>query len=530
MFFVRINGSREDVTIMDRFWKGAFAWLCVLALTLSWLPALAEFSPRYQQLSAGEGMTLTLRAQFDALSPLSKSTLGTVNEGLDGFALTLTTGNDRRADFAMNGDSVLQADVQRKDDYRLTTFSPNGGSYLTAQGDPDALTLLWGRETEVFDPSSFPAAYLKLAPQLYEKLSSHVTPKKSKEATSIKNASKSTSSEIYTFTGDDMNEFWPRVLDTLLPAMEEALAKQPALYMKAEELLEELEFSGECRFKRFLNKEGEDMGVQFTGNAALGEDKRKVTLFYGFTPDKGGYLSFSAPATKGKNNFKVTAAVQLTSKKSVNTVAVEGTYTRTYDGKTVSGTLTANLKNTVRDEDEKWTGKATVTRTENKVKSTWTLTPDLTFDDDGLKGTVAVQKKEGNKNTVKAALDVSLGERETLTAPAAASAKDLREASPERAKIAVQAELDALTDAFIEILEPLTEKELTSIEKDLQTDAWFMFPITSAVQSAVAELTAPEEETFDEAEEEEEAFEQEDPAGDEQSDEGWYTSFDDGDA
>ena len=501
VFFVRMDGSRKDVTIMGRNWKRVFAWACVFAVLLSCAPALAEFSPRYTKLNAGNGLTLTLRMKADALSPLSKAALETVNEWLDGLALTVTAGKNSSADVSLMGESVLRADVQRREDYALTTFSPDGGSYLTASDAADALTLLCGRDFEWFDPSGLPGAYVKLAPQLYDKLASHVTPKKSKEGTSIKNASKAVSNETYTFSGDEMNEFWPRVLDTLLPAMEEALSSQPGLCAKAEELLENIEFSGQCKFKRFLDKAGDDMGLQFTGNAALGDDKRKVTLFYGFTPDKGGYLSFSAPAVKGKNNLKVTCAVQMTGKKNTNTLVIESTYTRTFDGKTVSGTVNANLKNSLGQDEEKWTGKATVTRTENKVKSTWTLTPALTFDDEGLSGSVAVQKKEGSKTMVKAALDVKIGPYEQAEVPAAASAKDLRSADPDRALITVQAETAPLTYALTGLIEQLTEKERTGLFGNIRADAWINGPLTPALEAAVSGLSEPEEESGEEPEE-----------------------------
>ena len=498
-FFVRMDGSRKDVTIMGRSWKQIFAWLCVFAVLLSCGPALAEFSPRYTQMNAGNGLTLTIRMKADALSPLSKDALDTVNEWLDGAALTITAGQNASADFSLLGESVLRADVQRKDDYALTTFSPSGGSYLTAADAADALTLLCGRDFEWPDPSGFPAAYVKLAPQLYDKLASHVTPKKSKEGTSIKNASKAASNETYTFSGDEMNEFWPRVLDTLRPAMEEALVSQPGLCAKAEELLESIEFSGQCKFKRFLDKAGDDMGLQFTGNAALGDDKRKVTLFYGFTPEKGGYLSFSAPAVKGKNNIKITCGVQLTSKKSANTLTIESTYTRTLAGKTVSGSVNANLKNTLGQDEEKWTGKATVTRTENKVKSTWTLTPSLTFDGDGLSGTMAAQKKEGGKTTVKATLNVKAEPYQKATPPAAASAKDLRDTDTERAILMAQDEAEPLTAAMVDLISQLSEKERTGILNTVRTDAWFNSPLALALGGALGALTEPEEEPEEEA-------------------------------
>ncbi|MBR5110657.1 MAG: hypothetical protein IK099_10715 [Clostridia bacterium] len=452
-------------------------------------------------MNAENSLALTMRVKAESLNGISKDSLETINEWLDSAALTVCSGENSRAEISLEGESVLQADVEHRDGYTLTVFSPSGGTYLTAENAPDALTLFCGREMEWFDPSVIPGAYLKLAPQLYEKLSSHVTPKKSKEATSIKNASKAVSNETYTFSGDDMNEFWPRILDALLPVLEETLANQPGLCAKAEDLLEALEFSGECRFKRFLDKAGDDMGLQFTGNAGVNGDKRKVTLFYGFTPDKGGYLSFSAPAVKGKNNFKVTCAVQMTSKKNTRTLGLEGTYTRTLDGATVSGTLSASLKNTIQDDDEQWTGKVTISRTENKVKSTWTLTPKLVFSADGMDGTVAVQKKQGDRSMVKASFAVKLNVTEDITQPSAASAKDLREVSAELAKDMVQDEAEPLVMALSDLINPLNGKEKAAILNDIRTDAWMNGPITPALEAAVEWLTE-EEEPEEEPEEE----------------------------
>ena len=175
--------------------------------------------------------------------------------------------------------------------------------------------------------------------------------------------------------------------------------------------------------------------------------------------------------------------------------------------------MTANLKNAVKEEEEKWTGKVTVTRTEDKVKSTWTLTPALVFDDEGLSGSVGLQKKEGSKNTVKAAFDVKAGPYQGAIPPAAASAKDLRDASPERARAMVQEEIAPLTAALAELMESLTDKERASLLHDLRTDAWMNGPVTPALEAAVEELEESEEP--EEPEESEEPEDEWDEEGDE---------------
>ena len=58
-----------------------------------------------------------------------------------------------------------------------------------------------------------------------------------------------------------MNASWPKILETLLPALQSGLQNAPGAAQSLEELLRSLTFSGECRFKRFLDKAGEDMGT-----------------------------------------------------------------------------------------------------------------------------------------------------------------------------------------------------------------------------------------------------------------------------
>ena len=482
LIFVMIMGKRKDVTCMSGFWRRALALACAWAVLLSCASALAEFSPRWTEWSRKEGVSVTLGATAEAWNPLSKASLAQVNEWLTGLSLTLNMGASEQAALSMNGESLLQVGVQRLSGYTLTTFAPSGGAYLTSPDAPDALSLLAGEGVSLPDPAGFPGAYVKLAPGLYEKLASHTAPKAAKQVTSIKNSTASTANEVYTFSGDELNEFWPRVLDTLLPALENALEASPDLYSQAEALLEELTFSGECKFKRFLSKDGEDMGLQFTGQAARGEDKRKVTLFYGFTPNKGGYLSFSLPAVKGKNNLKLTVAVAMTQKNGVNTFSVESAYTCTLDGKTVSATLDGSLKNTVREESEKWTGKVTLTRTENKVKTTWTLFPDWTWTDEGMTGSAAVQQKTGNTVKLKATVNVAVTDYQPFALPSAASAKDLRALTLERARTAVQAELAPLTLALGRLIAPLSEKERDTLLHDLRTDAWMNGPVVPVAE------------------------------------------------
>ena len=491
MLFVFIHGNRKDVGYMSRHTR-LFALLIAAGLLLSSTGALAEFSPRYEQLAAGEGLTLTVSGQLESLKPLSVQSIEIVNGWLDGLEFSVTDGKNTCVRIVKNGESLLSASVNRQAGYTLTAFQPSGSVYLTDPTGPDALTLITGKELALPDFFALPTLYRAAAPSLYAALEKYVTPKTVKEATSIKNASAAASYVNYQFQDGKLNEAWPDALAAILPALKETLSDQPSLYAQAEELLRSLEFSGECRFKRFLDKEGNDLGLQFTGRAARDGDNRKVTLFGGYTPGKGGYISLTLAGVGSKNSLKFSMGVKLTSKKNVNTLTAEGSLDRVMDGKKTAYTLNASLKNEVGQESEHWTGKITATGTENKVKTTWTLTPDLMFDESGLEGNVTVQRKTGSAVSLKAKAHVRLTSAGEEGYPAALSAKDLRGLTQERARTAVLAELAPLTGAIASLTANLTEDERILLLHELRTDEWMngsSVPVQAAEQQTTQEYT-----------------------------------------
>lgn len=463
--------GRKDVGNM-RGHKRCFALLIAAMLWLSCTGALAEFSPRYGQFAAGEGMTLEASGQLESLSKLGKQSLEIVNGWLDGLVFRVASGNTLSAVIEKNGENLVSAFVNRQGSYTLTAFQPSGNVYLTDPAGPDALTLITGKDMSLPDVSALPALYKNAAPSLYAALEKYATPKTVKEATSIKNASAASSYVNYLFPDGKLNEAWPDVLEAVLPCLKEALSDHPGWYAEAEKLLSALEFSGECRFKRFLDKEGNDLGLQFTGKAAKDGDNRKVTLFGGYTEGKGGYVSLTLAGVGSKNSLKASFGVKLTAKKNVNTLTAEGSLDRVMDKKTTAYTLNASLKNEVKEESEHWTGKVTVTGTENKVKTTWTLTPDLIFDDSGLEGEVAAQRKTGSNVTMKAKVHARLAAAVEEDRPAALSAKDLRGLTEDRARTAVLSELAPLTGALASLTADLTEDERTLLLHELRTDEW----------------------------------------------------------
>lgn len=481
---------------MRKQWRGALA--AMLALLMGMLPAAqAEFSPGYESIMAGEAIRLTLSGRLDQAAALSEESLAVVNAWLNRLQLTLSSGetetaNWARASAAYDGKSLLSIATVTETDQTVTVFEHAGTAYRTAPDQPDALSLLAGASDGLPRLELLPDAYAQGAQALYACLAEKTTPKHTKASTSIRNATASAAYENYILKADEMNAAWPEILAQLWPMLEPALQNMPNERETLQTLLSSLVFSGECRFKRFLDKEGGDMGLQFTGNAAQGEDKRKATLFGGFTPDKGGYVSLALPAVKGKNNTKLTVSWKLTEKSGQHTLTLEAQYTNTLNGETKTAALNVNLKNTVKNGGEAWTGTITWASQEpGENRRQWQLKPTLTLDGNGLHGDVAVQRKEKNKVDLKATLSLSLTACDVVF-PETSAAVDLRGMDDVAARTAVSGEMQPLTLALARLMAALPEESRSLLLHDLRTDAWMNGP-TAGLDGTLPETKSGKE-------------------------------------
>ncbi len=464
-----------------------FSLLMAAVLWLSCPGALAEFSPRYEQLAAGDHMTLEISGQLNSLSTLSSRSLEIVNGWLEGLALRVSAGRRDAVAVMKNGESLISAFVERQAGYTLTAFQPSGEAYLTDPAGPDALQLIGGETTQLPDLTVLPALYMKAAPALYAALENYVTPKKVRESTSIKNANAAAFYINYQFPDGKFNEAWPETLEAILPYVKEAFKMQPDLYEDMEGLLRGLTFSDECRFKRFLDKEGNELGFQFTGKAERDGDKRKVTMYGGYTPGKGGYVSVNLAGVGSKNSLKGSLSVKLTTKQNVTTLDAEGSLNRVLNGRSTAYTLNAALKNETGEEEEHWTGKITCSEKEHGIKTAWTLSPDMTFTENGLEGDVSVQRKTGSDVTLEARIHALLTVGEEEGAFGIHSAKDLRGLTEEKARASALSELAPLTGALAPLAAELKEDERTLLLHELRTNAWMngpSVPVPDAVEDS----------------------------------------------
>jgi len=510
---------------------------CALALILA-LPAasMAEFSPRLNALKEKDGVALELTGQYQSLSRLSKATLQAVNDWLARSAVKAEGrlgGQMSAVGLTEDGKDVFSIATQTQENGVVTAFKPSGNAYLTGNGQKTAFDLIAGGGAFVPDLAQFPGLYAKIARVMYPVLESKNEGKVKKTRTTVKNAAASTSYVDYVFKADEMNALWPDVAAAVIPVIRDFFRDQPGTAAQIEELLNNLVFSGECRFKRLREKENGDMGVQFTGVAGKENDLRKVTVFGGYTEGKGGYLSVKMPAVKGKNTLTAQLSLEEGKTKSgVRSLKINGNYKSRLDGVNESGTVKASLRNTIKNDDEHWAGSVTVSQTKNGTKTTYTFQPDLKFTAEGLSGSVKVQRSVGGKADMKATVQVKLTEAAAAQLEEADTAQDLRDMSEKEAQAAVREELPELVQVVARWMGELPEDVRDLLTHELRTDEWMAMTAVDAAEEETEKAAEPEEETAEDetpADEEQQEEQPEDQPGEAAEDDRWEDAEDDGD-
>lgn len=453
----------------------AWAWALMLALSAS--PARAAFSPAWDSLTEKEALTLTVGGTVTEAAGLADTSLAAVNGWLDGACafITLNADGGWRIRMAYRDADVMDVCCEKRGGGAVTVFSSTGRAYLTSEDQPDALALLTGTGDGIPDPIALAAAYPDCAKALFQALAEAVTAKTVKDKTSIQYALPPPVYESYAFPDGSLNDVWPRASRALLTAMKPALARWPQMGKSVEETLTALTFSGNCQIRRYLDADGNDMGVQFTGRAGVGE-ARKAFLTFGFTPGRGGSLALQWSTASG--SFKLSAGGRLTAaQENGGELTYKGSLTRKEGKDEETLEWDVKLQNTIRAGTETWTGKAVCTRTVNKEKTVWTLIPALTLDGEGLSGTVEAQKKTGKRVTLKATLRLALAE----DLPAAAGfetdrAVDLKGLDAEEARALAAAEMIPLAGAAARLMASLPQEVRSRLTHDLRTDAWMTGP------------------------------------------------------
>lgn len=444
--------------------KRLAAFFLCLTLALS-CAARAEFSETLDALktayAAGSPVTARIAVSFDSLGG-SDGTLAVVNEALSPLEATLTLSKDSEAVLLTDGGETLLS--------------------VAGEGMGDAaLSPLGAAETLL-------ALYQDVLPIFYSELAQGGKTTEAVKSLSIKNVGYAKKQTVYTYTTEEAAALLPILHELLDGRLEELLANTPfreafITYFNG------MAFADKLVVKRFMDKDGNDMGVQATAKVvnAEGGDKRSVTLFGGYSAGTGAYLSFSCPAVKGDNSLKfvLSAAVKKTSKQATLTASVD--VTRRVDKERYTLATDVSLKNKLTD-GETWLGTVKRSESVNGVQTAYTVTPALVLKDGALSGTVKVEKTADKASVYKLTANVSLAPGAEDAFSSARTTLKLAGLTDEEREQALAPVVKQIEGALLARLAAMPEKERMLLLTLLRTDAWMNGP---SVPVPGAQETAP---------------------------------------
>lgn len=362
--------------------------LCLTLVLLLLLPAgFAQSLPLVSALLPdlqGQGAQLTITGEIKEWNAFKGVSLAAFEEWARNSSLTLQVGQDYSLAALRFLDSPVVQYAQSPDGVVILP----GGTLYTG-GEESLSALLGGDLVDLDAPGRFLSvlrAIRNALPALPPLLASYE--ETVKEGITIKNVGRGSQKVNYELTAAQWQGVWPQITQEIVSALEQELPGDP-IADKAQAFLRQVAFDKKGTYKRFLDKDGNDIGWQFTGTLSLmGQDARKATLYGGYIQD-GLYLSVKLPALRGKNDLTLALSYALEGSK----IKLDGNYRRSMNGQAETLALAVSL-NTAKG----LSGKAALTLGETGQKNTvWTLTPKLALENGTYSGTVGLSRKKGTR-------------------------------------------------------------------------------------------------------------------------------------
>ncbi|MDI9520998.1 MAG: hypothetical protein QM308_07615 [Bacillota bacterium] len=481
--------------LIRRLWILALALLCLLSSASA--QPLTAVKPLFTTLSSGDPYALHIRAELLHWPDLAKESLAALKSWLLDAELSLLA-HEKAGESALilnHGDKPLLSLYleQTGDAGRMLVSSGDQGAftaYSSASSLPWQALLGAGpalpRPDKARDAlSAFADAALPVL-QPYEKAV--------KTSISIKNVGKGASQLVYSLNKQEAQQVFEDSKARLLPLLDEALtALLPASAQQISAAFSSLEAAGALTLKRFLTKEGEDLGLQLTGAFKMSGAARKLTLFYGHS-DTGFYLSFKFPASKGRDTLEFQTALRFQ----------EDSLLGDWKYKTVSGknteTLTGeiNLKTLPEAEGHRLSGGITSTLKtagEEKASFTYSLTPDFRLQGADLEGNLRLEQSSGKTPLYGLILNFSGRPAQALAIPPSMAEVDLDSATREEVDLAAMNVKTLLLARLKSFLLALPQEArlllLHDLGRDRRTDGQTVAPIDTDRLFTVDEETTP---------------------------------------
>ena len=374
------------------------ALLCAHSAQAAFSPGLTELAGQYD---AGEPLRVDLTAEISAWPDISVKTQGAYQAWLQDASLSVFLkkgkGGEDGAARLSHQDQTIFSLYTRMDtvqaDMRLMILGSAVTRYLGAPESPPWQVLL-GAGEPLPDLMESYKALRDLAALCFV----HLKPceKTLDKSITVKNVGRGASQLVYALKKDDANALWAQASPELLPVFERMFTALPReMAGRARQALLALSFTSELEVKRFLTKEGTDMGLQITGAMMINGVTCRMTLFGGIS-NKGLYLSFKLPATKGADTLEA----QLSLVFDEGVIRGDWRYRQTAGKEKLDASGKVNLKNARDDGNENITGKLTAKirqsgATERSLN--YELTPSLRMTDRRAEGTLALAVTEGKR-------------------------------------------------------------------------------------------------------------------------------------
>lgn len=410
---------------------------------------------------------------------LSENGLAAANALLQRLQLRMAAWPDgEKASLLIDDRDMWQVETVETAEEKHVVFSGDT-CYVTGKEQPDALEVLSGsEEAKVFLPA--PVSWQETADKLFDILGQETFAAKT-DATEITNARTSVSYDLYTLPAEQMNAYWPGIMDcvqaSLLPdGGLEAVQKAAS----------ETVFTGDVRIKRLYDAGKQDMGLQLTGNGRVLGTERKISLLYGYTPGRGGSLTLSLRPVQGKDTTRIAVSLKENVRETKTVYSLALDYSNTLSGEKE----VFSVKGTCTKEGERLTGEVKYTAPDGRE---WTLQPDVTLTEKKLQGTVEISAKEKKKKLFSFELEVlctPAGERMTPEYESTVSLKDMDE---ETARAALLQEEMILLRAVKYLMNGLSEQERWILTHELRTDNWLDGPRVPVIEETEETLLLEED-------------------------------------
>lgn len=432
----------------------------VLALLLLALlvPGRAEEQP----------LEITLSGQITESAVLSERGMAAANQVLGRLAIRQTAwASGERAVLVIDGNDMWSVE-RREENRQVHVIFSDETCYVTEKNQPDALVLLAGQaESRQLSPFSL-EGYGAFAPAFYARLQAMAEPLEIEGTVAVENAAYSPKYLRYQLPAEGLNAAWPDMAAQAWACFFPE-GGDPAAF----EEISRVQFTGDTvQVKRLMGRQGEDMGVQLTGQGLVMGTERKIALTLGYTPDKGGSLTLSAKALKGTDSLRAEAAIRETATEEKNSLRFSAAFTNRLGEEERAWKTEGSLTETKTPEGSRVNGK--ITGEADGIA--YTLEPELVKTETGIQGTVDVTLKEKKKTIWKMQLSLHIRpgtlpetdgpEREIL----------LEGLSPEEAQQKLFGENVVLMRAITYLLDGLPSDERWQLTHDLKNDSWLNGP------------------------------------------------------